>query len=60
MGILPSQTALLFHLIGEAVKADPLRGKRFLDEGRMAGYLPQKEGSERFNAPSPWAFSFAA
>jgi hypothetical protein len=27
MGILPSQPALLFRLIGEAVKAGPLRGE---------------------------------
>jgi hypothetical protein len=27
MGILPSQTALLFHLIGEAVKAWPFEGE---------------------------------
>jgi hypothetical protein len=46
---MTGRAGLLFHLIGEAVKADPLRGKRFLDEGRMTGYLPQKEGSERFN-----------
>jgi hypothetical protein len=26
MGILPSQPALLFHLIGEAVKASPFEG----------------------------------
>jgi hypothetical protein len=31
----------MFCLIGVTVKAGPLRGKRFPDEGGKTGYLPQ-------------------
>jgi hypothetical protein len=46
-GILPSQPALLFWLIGEVVKAGPFEGKRFLGEGGKTGYLPQGGGVVR-------------